>query len=147
MSTSSLDIVVGGSWKVDARHLARLYSYRGDGERFDFTPIVDIIDIVVDGANITSRLPEESVFCVMHELVMGLSMMIEQRLDKHIVSFSEAGWELAIQRATDELEISFYGVDRPRHVSVHNVKVVGSQLLDTVCVATECLLRDLVSVN
>ena len=76
-AAATLDILLGTSWKVDARCLARLYTYEKGEDRFDFTPIVDIIDIVVEGTNITSRLPEESIFCVMHELtVMAASQII-----------------------------------------------------------------------
>jgi outer membrane protein assembly factor BamB len=143
----SLDILLGSSWKVDARCLARLYAYRPGDEGFDFGPIVDIIDIVVDGANVTSRLPEESIFCVMHELIGGLCTLIEGRLDKHLVAFAEAGWELAVQRAEDDFEISFYGTEGPRDVSLHNVRVSRDRLLNAVRAATEHLIDDLVDLN
>jgi outer membrane protein assembly factor BamB len=147
VSACVLDIVVGGSWKVDALCLARLYAYDDKNEPFDFSPILDIIDIVVDGINITSKLPEESIFCVMFELVTGLSLICEGRIEKHIVAFQEAPWEFAMQSSDGGFELSFYGIGPPRDVPIHNACVDARNLLDVVCVATEQLLDDLVEVN
>lgn len=147
MSTSSLEIVLGASWKDDARYVTRLCAYRPEDEAFDFGAIRDIIDIVVDGANLTSSLPEDCIFHVVHDLVHGLAMISEGRVHKHIVAFHEAPWELAIQAVEDRLQVSLYGVGSQVAVSVHNVDVKRDKFVDAVCRSAEQLISDLVGLN
>ena len=62
MTDSTIEILIGGSWQFDIRYLARLQSFCRGTQRFDFSPILDTIDIVVERTNITAKLPEESIF-------------------------------------------------------------------------------------
>lgn len=144
---SSLDIVLGASWKEDARCLATLCAFRPGQDPFDFTSVRDIIDIVIDGTNITSKLPEDSIFHVVHELVHGLTMIREGHVHKHIIAFHESPWELAIQSAGDRLELSLYGVGRARQVAAHNVSVRQAGFIDAVCFAAEKLAADILELN
>jgi len=144
---SSLDIVLGASWKEDARCLATLCAYRPGQDPFDFTGVRDIIDIVIDGTNITSKLPEDSIFHVIHELVHGLTMIREGHVHKHIIAFHESPWELAIQSSGDRLELSLYGVGRARQVAAHNLSVRQTAFIDSVCFAAEKLAADILELN
>jgi len=147
VTRASVDIVVGATWKTDPRCLSRVYAFRRDDQDFDFSSVVDIIDIVIDGANITSRLPEDSIFNVMHDLVAGLAAMQGGRVDKIIVGFQEAPWELAVQSAGGAVELSFYCVGDVGGVAVHNLRVEPTELISGVCYATEKLLGDLLALN
>ena len=147
MAVSSLDIVVGTTWKNDVRCLSRLSAYRRSGDAFDFSVVHDIIDIVVDGANITSRLPEDSIFHLISELVHGLLLLCEGRVDKHIIGFQETSWEMAIQPSQAYFELSLYGVGTTREVAAHNLKVRRRSMIEAVCDSAEQLVRDLFELN
>ncbi len=147
MPLGSLDIVVGASWKDDPRYLVRLSAYHRDAEPFDFSPVLDIVDIVVDGANLTSTLPEESIFPVVHELAVGLEALVSGRSDKLIVAFREAPWELAVQPAAEHFAVSFYATGSSREVALHNRLVPRTHLIDSTIFATEGVLDGLLAVN
>ncbi|MCA9565425.1 MAG: hypothetical protein KC561_18135, partial [Myxococcales bacterium] len=148
MTRQQLEIHLGANWKLNDQCLTRLYSYSEGDDSFDFTHITDIIDIVVDGSNLTSRLPEDSIFNVMHELTSGLVHLAENRFDKHILTFRESNWELAIQHAGDgEVELSVYTSGASDDVAAHNLRVRWANLASVVCYVAESMLSDLISVN
>lgn len=147
MPLGSLDIVVGASWKDDPRYLVRLSAYHRGSEPFDFSPVLDIVDIVVDGANLTSTLPEESIFPIVHELAAGLAALVAGRSDKLIVAFREAPWELAVQPAGEHFAVSFYATGSSREVALHNRLVPRTHVIDSIIYATEGVLDGLLAVN
>lgn len=147
MSTFQLDIQLGASWKDDARCLAQLLSFQDPQEQFDYRAIVDTIDVVIDGTNITSKLPADCIFYAVFEFVTGLVLVGEGRQDKHIIAFHESLWELAIQLVHDDLQLSFYRVGPPREVPVHNVRAPRNRLANVVRRVAETMIGDLVQLN
>lgn len=143
----SVEIIVGHNWTEDVRYLHGLRDVRPAGTTLDLVEIRDIIDIVVDGRNITSNVAEESVFGVIGSLIESLVALVEGRSHKALVEFHCEPWELVVEPRNDEFEISLYSVGHQRQVIAHQIPIDRQTFLEAVVRAGRTMLDDLFCIS
>ncbi len=144
---TSVEISVGQTWKESVRYLHDIRHSRPSGCGVDLTEIRDIIDIVVDGRNITSSVDEDNVFTVVDSMVAALLAIAEGRSRKAIVEFAREPWELVFHPAGDCVEVSLYSVGPRRHVVAHQVETAPETLHDAVTSTASAMLDDLYGIS
>ncbi|MFW5965897.1 MAG: hypothetical protein ACOCV2_00195 [Persicimonas sp.] len=147
MSMQSVQIIVGHSWKQDVRFLKNLRRYRRFDSDLNLVEIRDIIDIVVDGTNITSRIPEESIFGVLSELLGAVARLLEGRSRKAIVEFHCEPWELVLVPDGSQFLVSLYSIDRHHQVIAHDIPIAIDKFVEALSTAAESLLSDLYRIS
>lgn len=143
----SVQIIVGHSWKQDVRFLKNLRQYRRFDSDLDLIEIRDIIDIVVDGTNITSNVAEESIFGVLSELLDAVARLLEGRSRKAIVEFHCEPWEMVLEPDGSQFLISLYSINRQRRVIAHNIPIAVDKFVEALSDAAETLLTDLYRIS
>ena len=144
---NSVEIIVGRNWTDDVRYLHGLRDVRPAGTRLDLVEIRDIIDIVVDGRNITSKVSEESIFGVIGSLIDSLVDLVEGRSRKVLVEFHCEPWELVVHPRDGHFEISLYSVGHRRQVIAHQLSIERDTFLDAVASAGRAMLDDLYCIS
>ncbi len=144
---SSVEIIVGHRWRDDVRFLSELRAYRPLDTTVNLTEIRDIIDIVIDGKNITSSIAEESIFGVFGELLAALFKLVKGESQKAIVEFQCEPWELVLVPRSKELLVSVYSVDRHHRVVADNIAISARAFVDAVTDAAETMLNDLFRIS
>jgi outer membrane protein assembly factor BamB len=94
---SSFEIVVGRG-RPSAPGLAKV----------DPSQLRDVIDIFVDGANVSARAPADRVYPVLRELAGAVLDLASGTRDKVVVPFHEAPYELVLERQGDRALVTFY---------------------------------------
>lgn len=143
----SVKIIVGHNWTEDVRYLHGLRDVRPSGTSLDLVEIRDIIDIVVDGRNITSSVAEESIFGVIGSLIDSLVDVLEGRSRKALVEFHCEPWELVVDPTDDQFEISLYSVGHQRQVIAHRIPLDRSTFLEAVTTAARSMLDELYCIS
>ena len=143
----SVQIIVGHSWKEDVRFLKSLRQYRRFDSDLDLVEIRDIIDIVVDGTNITSNVAEESIFGVLSELLGAVARLLEGLSRKAIVEFHCEPWEMVIQPDGNQFLISLYSINRHHRVIAHDIPIAVDKFVEALSDAAESLLTDLYRIS
>jgi outer membrane protein assembly factor BamB len=143
----SVEIIVGHNWTEDIRYLHGMRDVRPAGTSVDLVEIRDIIDIVVDGRNITSGVAEESIFGIVGNLMDAILRLFEGRSRKAIVEFHCEPWELVLIPRDGELSISLYGVGHRRRVIAHDLAIEAAPFLDAVTSAARSMLQDLYGIS
>ena len=143
----SVKIIVGHNWTEDVRYLHGLRDVRPSGASLDLVEIRDIIDIVVDGRNITSAVAEESIFGVIGALVDSLVDLLEGRSRKALVEFHCEPWELVVQPRGQQFAISLYSVGRQRQVIAHQIPIERETFLEAVTKAARTMLDELYCIS
>lgn len=144
---SSVEIIVGHRWREDVRFLSELRAYRPLDTTVNLTEIRDIIDIVIDGKNITSGIAEESIFGVFGELLAALHQLVNGESQKAIVEFQCEPWELVLVPRAKQLLVSVYSVDRHHRVVADNIAISARAFVDAVTDAAETMLADLFRIS
>jgi hypothetical protein len=144
---TSVEISVGQTWKESVRYLHDIRHSRPAGSGVDLTEIRDIIDIVVDGRNITSSVDEDHVFSVVDAMVSALLAIAEGRSHKAIVEFTREPWELVFRPAGECVQVSLYSVGPRRHVVAHQVETAPETLHDAVTSTAAAMLDDLYGIS
>jgi outer membrane protein assembly factor BamB len=145
--TAQVELVLGRDWRQDVRYLSELRSHRPADTTLNLVEICDIIDLVVDGNNLTAQITEESIFGFVAQLMEGLWSMAIGRNRKSIIEFHCEPWELCLAADAEQVLVSLYSVDRRQRVVAHDVVVEASSLIDSVARAAEELLADLFSIS
>ncbi len=143
----SVQIIVGHNWKQDVRFLKNLRQYRRFDSELDLVEIRDIIDIVVDGTNITSNVAEESIFGVLSELLGAVARLLEGRARKAIVEFHCEPWEMVLVPQGNEFLISLYSINRHHRVIAHDIPIAVDKFVEALSEAAESLLTDLYRIS
>ncbi len=144
---SSVEIIVGRRWREDVRLLSELRVYRPLDMDVNLTEIRDIIDIVIDGKNITSSIAEESIFGVFGELLAAIFALVEGHNQKAIIEFQCEPWELVLVPSGEELLVSLYSVDRHHRVVADNLRICARTFVEAVTDAAETMLGDLFRIS
>ncbi len=147
MNPVPVELVLGREWRDDVRYLSELRPHRPADARLNLVEICDIVDLVVDGTNLTAAITEESVFGFVHQLMDGLWSMTVGRTEKVVVEFHCEPWELCLVADGQQLLVSLYSVDRRQRVVAHDIPVDGVALIRSVVRAAEELLADLLSIS
>ncbi|MBA2660965.1 MAG: PQQ-binding-like beta-propeller repeat protein [Bradymonadaceae bacterium] len=144
---TSVEIIVGHSWKEDVRFLSDARLYRPIESSVNLIEIRDIIDIVVDGNNITSNIAEESIFGVFGELLDALYRLVNGQSQKAIIEFHCEPWELVLVPQGRDLLVSVYSVDRHHRVVADNMAIGAEAFVEAVTEAAETMLTDLFRIS
>jgi hypothetical protein len=83
----------------------------------------DMLDVFVRGANVTARVGEVHVGCVLRDLGMAVAGLSEVPEGKAFVRFYEEPWELCVERAGDEAALSIYRTGAAPEVGAYDVRV------------------------
>jgi outer membrane protein assembly factor BamB len=143
----SVQIIVGQTWKQDVRFLKNLRRYHRFHSELDLVEIRDVIDIVVDGTNITSNIAEESIFGVLDGLLDAVAQLLEGRLNKAIIEFHCEPWEMVLQPRGQQFLISLYGIDRHHRVIAHDIEIGIDTFVEALSSAAESLLGELYRIS
>jgi outer membrane protein assembly factor BamB len=143
----SVQIIVGHSWKQDVRFLKNLRQHRRFDSDLDLIEIRDIIDIVVDGTNITSNVAEESIFGVLSELLGAVARLLEGRARKAIVEFHCEPWEMVLEPDGNQFLVSLYSINRHHRVIAHDIPIAVDKFVEALSEAAESLLSDLYRIS
>lgn len=144
---SSVEIIVGHRWKDDVRYIDSLQGRRPADSGLDLLELRDIIDIVVDGANLTASIPEEAIFGLVGNLLASLVELIDETSRKAIVEFHHEPWELVLVPDGSMLQLSLYSIDRRRRVVVRDQAIDARAFIDAICEVAEQMLTDLLGVS
>lgn len=98
---SGIQIILGEHWADDRAIVGRLRAHGRGEARFDFAEVLDVVDVLVDGANVGSVTRPEAVACLIRDLLSGLLRLRAGEASKVDVPFHASSWELSVQRAPD----------------------------------------------
>lgn len=140
---SFVEIIVGHQWQDDARYIDSLHPRRPAESTLDVLELRDIIDIVIDGTNLTASIPEEAIFGIVGNILSGLVELTAGRSPKTIVEFYHEPWELVMVPDGSSLLLSVYSIDRRRRVVARDLKIDARTFIDAACAAGEQMLTDL----
>lgn len=144
---AQVELVLGRDWRDDVRYLSELRPHRPADATLNLVEICDIVDLVIDGNNLTASITEESVFGFLAQVMDGLWAMTLGRNQKAIVEFHCEPWELCLLADGDRVLVSLYSVDRRQRVVAHDIAVDALALINSVVRAAEELLGDLLSIS
>ena len=99
----------------------------------------DVIDIFVDGANVSARAPADRVYPVLRELASAVADLASGSRDKVVVPFHEAPYELVLERHGERALVTFYRGGNAPEVSVKDRPVALEDLRAAVSDAAEGL--------
>lgn len=143
----SAEIIVGRHWKQDVQFLKNLRRHHRFHSELDLTEIRDIIDIVLDGTNITSHVAEESIFGVLNGLLEAVAQLLEGKSTKAIIEFYCEPWEMVLQPQGHQFLVSLYGIDRHHRVLAHDISVGVDAFVEALSGAAESLLSELYRIS
>ena len=143
-----VEIIVGHDWQQDVRYLHDLQPHRPVDAAFALTEILDIIDIVVDGRNLTSSVCRESIFGFFADLLEGIhSLHGPAARPKAIIEFHCEPLELVLVPEGRSLLVSLYALGREHRVIGRDLPVATQAFVDAVARAIETLLSDLFRIS
>ncbi|TXD38043.1 PQQ-binding-like beta-propeller repeat protein [Lujinxingia vulgaris] len=144
---SQVEIIVGRGWKEDVRYLSALDPLRPAESAMSLLEICDIIDIVVDGTNLTASIPEEAIFGVVGGLLEGLVALSQGTRTKVILEFPHEPWELVLVARERKLFVSAYSLGREKQVVARDLPIDAAAFVGALTEAAEELLRELFSIS
>ncbi len=84
----------------------------------DRIPAREVLDIFLDGANVTARVAEKHAACVLRDLAAALADLADEPHGKAIVRFYDDAWELCVERFGGVAALSVYRAGTEPHVAV-----------------------------
>lgn len=144
---NSVEIIVGHSWTDDVRFINSLRPNRPSESSLNLLDVRDIIDIVIDGTNLTASIPEEAIFGLMGSLLASVVALVENTSRKAIIEFHHEPWELVLVPDGDDLQLSLYSVDRRQKVITRNLPINARSFIDALCEVAEEMLTELLRVS
>lgn len=100
----------------------------------------DVLDLFIQGANVTARVAERHASCVLRDLAWALCELARASSGKRIVRFYEDAWELCVERAGADATLSVYRGGAEPTVLVYDRPVVFREMLDSVVDAIDATL-------
>src|SRR5690554_1544522 len=144
---SQVEIIVGRGWKEDVRYLSALDPLRPAESAMSLLEIRDIIDIVVDGTNLTASILEEAIFTVIGGLMEGLVALSQGTRTKVILEFPHEPWELVLVARERKLFVSAYSLGRDKQVVARDLPIDAAAFVGALTEAAEELLRELFGIS
>ncbi len=144
---SSVEIIVGHRWKDDVRYIDSLRPRRPAESCLDLLELRDIIDIVVDGTNLTASIPEEAIFGLVGRVLSALVKLVDETSHKGIIEFHHEPWELVLVPDGTSLRLSLYSIDRRQRVIARDQRIDARAFINAICGVGEQMLTDLFSVS
>lgn len=143
----SVEIIVGQNWKHDVQFLKDLRRFHRFQSELNLIEIRDIIDIVINGKNITGHIAEESIFGVLYELLGALGELIEGPQHKAVIEFICEPWEMTLERRARDILVSVYSIDRHHQVLAHDLQISAHIFIQALSRAAESLLTELFRIS
>ena len=91
----------------------------------------EVLDVFVEGANVTARIEGNHTSCVLRDLGLALAELSRSPRGKALVRFYDDAWELAIERIGTRAMLSVYHGGQDPHVAVYDRAVVFSEVVDS----------------
>jgi len=140
------EIVVGERWRDDVRYLQEIRLYRPSGTALNPVDLRDVVDLIVDGRNLTAEIEEESFFGLLFDLVSATNDLLTAS-PKVIIEFPTAPYELVLVADGESILLSLYSIDHELNVVAHNAKVSTRAWIGCVIRAAEGILSELLDID
>jgi outer membrane protein assembly factor BamB len=138
-----IEIRFGSSWKQDESFLAQHRRTRS----INLTNIIDVVDILIEGANISVRAPRDSIFLLLRDLLSRVEELLGGKSSRAGISFYESSWELVLVLEGEQVLLSFYRAGARPKVEVKDRSISLPSLLAAVALAGEGLMEDLLAIS
>lgn len=92
----------------------------------------EVLDLFIQGANVTARVAERHASCVLRDLAAALAELCVQPRGKRIVRFYDDAWELCVERLGPDATLSVYRGGAEPTVLVYDRPVVFAEMCDSV---------------
>jgi outer membrane protein assembly factor BamB len=109
--------------------------------------IYDVVDLVVEGSNLTADIAHESVFGLLSQLLEELNLLLGGQKTKTIIEFHCEPWELVLVFRGDRLGLSFYSLGHQPVLRAHDQDVQLSAFVTVVARSAEAVLTDLLRIS
>ena len=100
----------------------------------------EVLDVFVDGANVTARVAESHASCVLRDLGLALTELSRAPRGKAIVRFYDDAWELCIERLGAIAMLSVYRAGSEPSVAVYDRSVVFDDVVESAREAIDAAL-------
>ncbi len=94
-------------------------------------PAREVLDIFLDGANVTARIADRQAACVLRDLAAALVELGEKPRGKAIVRFYDDAWELCIERLGAVASLSVYRAGGEPEVAVLDRTVPFGEVVES----------------
>jgi outer membrane protein assembly factor BamB len=102
----------------------------------------EVLDVFIEGANVTARVAERHAACVLRDLAAALTDLASRPRGKAIVRFYDDAWELCVERVGRSASLSVYRTGSDPHVAVLDREVAWGEVVSAAREAmTAVLLR------
>lgn len=91
----------------------------------------EVLDVFVEGANVTARIGGSHTACVLRDLGLALADLARTPRGKALVRFYDDAWELAVERIGTRAMLSVYHGGQDPRVAVYDRAVVFSEVVDS----------------
>jgi outer membrane protein assembly factor BamB len=105
-------------------------------------PVRELLDVFVDGANVTARVRETHGAFVLRDLALALVDLSRRPRGKATVHFYDEPWEICIERFGMTACLSVYRAGTDPLVAAHDRAVPFDDVVKSVEAAVECVLSD-----
>jgi outer membrane protein assembly factor BamB len=102
--------------------LLRSVAHANDAEGLGVSaPVVqDVLDVFLDGANVTARVADAQACCVLRDLAHAVTELAQQGRGKRAVRFYDDPWELVLEREGASAWLSVFRGGRVPSVAVYD---------------------------
>lgn len=92
----------------------------------------EVLDLFIQGANVTARVAERHASCVLRDLAFALSELLPLVRGKRIIRFYDDAWELCVERIGGSATLSVYRGGSEPTVLAYNRPVVFAEMCASV---------------
>ena len=100
----------------------------------------EVLDLFIQGANVTARVAERHASCVLRDLAFALAELMPAPRGKRIVRFYDDAWELCVERVGSSATLSVYRGGSEPTVLVYDRPVVFAEMCASVVDAIDATL-------
>jgi outer membrane protein assembly factor BamB len=101
----------------------------------------EVLDLFIQGANVTARVAERHASCVLRDLATALTELLPHARGKRIVRFYDDAWELCVERIGRGATLSVYRGGAEPSVLVYDRPVVWAEMCASVVDALDATLK------
>lgn len=117
--------------------LLRSVAHANDADDADVaahpSPVVqDVLDVFLDGANVTARVADAQACCVLRDLAHAVSELATLGRGKRAVRFYDDPWELVLERDAGDAWLSVFRSGRVPSVAVYDRLVAFGEVVASV---------------
>jgi|GEM_PF-4911265 len=139
----SIEIHFGNSWKEDEA----IFSQFRSSNIVNLTNVLDIVNILIDRVNISTRAPREAIFLLLRDIISRTEEIVLRKGGRVDIPFYESPWVITIVFEGKSVFFSFYRAGGNPYVEVKDIEISLSSMIDAVLNAGETLLGDLLEIS